>query len=131
MAKASISLVKARKGAKPMAAGTPSGTAFNLVDNGDDTFTVVGLDKAGNQVDISSAATIAVVSDNTSILTVDPPVGMTSAMHAAGPLGTANLNITATWNDGSLGPFSFTLPVTTVAGAASGVEIQLGTPTTH
>jgi hypothetical protein len=106
-------------------------TNFILLDNEDDTFTVMGVDKAGYPVDISTVATIVVTSDNTAILTVDPPVGMTSAMHAVGPIGSCNLDVVATWNDGSLGPFSFALPINTQASSAGGIEIVPGVPTSH
>jgi hypothetical protein len=126
-----VSLIK--KSAVKKATGVKAGPVvnFNLVDNGDDTCTVLGVDKAGNPAPIDTLATITVTSDNTAILTVDPPVGVTFAMHAVGPLGSANVTAVATWNDGSVGPFTFTLPVTIVAGAVSGVVIQPGTPTVH
>lgn len=110
-------------------AGAPAPVAFNLSDNGDDTLTVLGVDAAGATLDISSVATLTISSDNTQLLTVDPPVGMTSAMHAVGPVGSCNLLATATWSDGSIGPFMFTLPINLVAGGATGILIQPGTPT--
>lgn len=115
---------KAAKGAAPL-------TEYVIQDNGDVTFTVLGVDAAGNQVDISGLATITVSSDNTSIVTVDPPVGMTSALHAVGPLGTCNLTAVATFNDGTSPALTFTLPVTTKTGPVSGVVIEFGTPTVH
>jgi hypothetical protein len=105
--------------------------SFQIQDNQDDSFTVFGVDAAGNQVDISGVASLAVSSDNTAILTVDAPVGMTSAMHAVGPVGTVNIVAKATWTDGSVGPFTFTLPVTVQTGPASGLNIVPGTPTVH
>ncbi len=105
-------------------------SSFVMFDNDDDTFTVSGVDAAGNPVDISAVASLtpAPTSDNPSVLTVGPPVGMTFPVAAAGPLGVANVTATATWGDGSLGPFAFTLPVTIQAGAAGGIEIIPGTP---
>ncbi len=129
MLKASSKNFKAMHAAGVKAAAVAG--SFVLLDNEDETFTVLGVTAGGNTVDISDVATLEVVSDNTSILTVDPPVGMTSAMHAVGPLGTANLSVTATWNDGSLGPFSFTLPGEVKAGPVGGVVIDLGPPTSH
>lgn len=129
-----VSLTKKSPGMKApakMAKGQPAPVAFNLLNNGDDTFTVLGVDAAGNTLDISAVATLAVSSDAPAILTVDQPVGMTSAMHAVGPLGTANITATATWNDGSIGPFSFTLPVTVQSGGPTGIVIVPGTPTSH
>lgn len=125
----------ARKGKPGMKAGPAKvgdvQDTFVLVDNGDDTCTVLGVSKAGNEVDISSVATLAVSSDNTGVLTTDPPTGMTFAMHAVGPVGHANVNATVTWNDGSIGPFDATLPVDVIAGGPTGVKIVPGTPTTH
>ncbi|MDE2100651.1 MAG: hypothetical protein KGL39_25630 [Patescibacteria group bacterium] len=40
-----------------------------------------------------------------------------------------NETATATWNDGSIGPFKFTLPVNMVSGGATGIVIQPGIPT--
>jgi hypothetical protein len=119
---------KASRGAAPP-------VNFNLQDNGDDTYTVFGVDAAGNQVDISTVATLAAVSDTPAVVTADAPVGMTGAFHAATPApainATATLTITATWTDGSVGPFVISQPLTIVAGPAAGVAIQLGTPTVH
>src|SRR5437016_255731 len=132
MSKFTVSLTKKPTGAarrsNPAAKNTAV-VAFNLQDNGDDTLSVFGVDAAGNQVDISSVATLSISSDNTALLTVDAPVGMTSAMHAVGPTGMCNLNATATWNDGSIGPFSFTLPINITSGPAGSIVITPGTPT--
>lgn len=108
---------------------------FQFIDNGDDSCTVFGVDGAGNQADISAVATLAVTSSDTTVVTVDAPTGMTFVMHAVGKLTAAGspiqITAVATWNDGSLGPFSFSLPVDVVAGAISGVTIVPGTPTMH
>lgn len=112
-------------------------TDFALQDNGDDTCTVLGVDAAGNTVDISAVVTLdpPPTSSDTSIITVDPPQGMTFAMHATGKLSTPGTPVivtaTATWQDGSTGPFAFDLPVDVVPGPVTGVVIQPGTPTTH
>jgi hypothetical protein len=129
-------LVSKGKASKIKSSAKPSAVVdFQLVDNGDDTCTVWGVDKAGNQADISSVATIVASSSDTSIITVDPPAGVTFAMHATGKLSTpgspVSIAVTATWKDGSIGPFSFTLPVDVVAGVTTGVVIVPGTPTTH
>jgi len=64
---------------------------FQLQDNGDDTFTVFGEDAAGNSLDIADVATLTnLASDNPAVLTVDAPVGMSSSMHAVGPIGSAH-----------------------------------------
>ena len=64
--------------------------SFQLQDNGDDTCTVLGVDAAGNALDISSVATLTPppTSSDTTILTVDPPTGMTFNMYATGKLST-------------------------------------------
>jgi hypothetical protein len=137
MAKAkSVKLAKksGKQAVAPKKAAGPV-TDFVFMDNQDDTCTVNGVDAAGNPVDISSVATIAVNSGDTTTVTVDPPTGMTFAMHATGKLTASGspclISVTATWNDGSVGPFSFTLPVDVVAGPATGVVIIPGTPTSH
>ena len=110
---------------------------FVLQDNGDDTATVFGVDSLGNQLDISALATLtpAPTSSDLTIITVDPPSGMTFAMHAVGKLSVAGtpvqITATATWNDGSAGPFTFTLPVDVVSGGPTGILIVPGTPTVH
>lgn len=114
--------------AKALAPGDAAPSAFVLVDNQNDTCTVIGVDAAGNQVDISAVASISVASDDPGVLLVGAPSGMTFKMTAAGPLGSANVTVIATWNDGSVGPFNFTLPVSVVAGQATGVKIAPGTP---
>jgi hypothetical protein len=129
MKKPDASRMKAHK------AGDAAPATFVFVDNGNDTLTVMGVDSAGNPVDISGVANLTATpptSSDTTKITVDPPTGMTFAMHAAGPLtpadGSAPVVITAvaTWNDGTLGPFTGTLNVNVVAGPAGGVVIQPG-----
>lgn len=127
LAHMSSGALKANKGAAVV--------AFNLQDNGDDTFTVLGTNAAGNTLDISTLATLTAVSDTPATVTVDPPVGMTSAIHAAVPApkpgATANITLVATWNDGSVGPFTITWPIGITAGGATGITVVPGTPTVH
>jgi hypothetical protein len=128
-----ISLVKKSaltKTAAKSAKGAAAPVAFQLIDNQNDTCTVMGVDSAGNQLDISSVATLtpAPTSDNTAVLTIGAPTGMTFNMKAVGPTGSANVTATATWNDGSIGPFSFTLPVNVSAAPAGGIVIVPGVP---
>lgn len=130
----SVKLLK--KSHLPKQAGVPKpikAGEFILVDNEDDTCTVMGVDAAGNPVDIGSVATLtpAPVSSDTTILTVDPPSGMTFKMIAVGPLGFATVTATAAWNDGSTGPFSADLPVQVIAGTPTGVKIIPGVPVPH
>jgi hypothetical protein len=133
---AKITLVK-KSAAKPHAAAGTRATPgdFILLDNEDGTATVMGASAAGNPVDISAVATIAVTSSDTTIITVDPPTGMMFAMHAVGKLsvpGTpVSVTVVASWNDGSIGPFTATLPVDVVTGPAASIVIKPGVPTVH
>jgi hypothetical protein len=134
MAKFHVSLVNKSQLPKKAAGAPKAGPVidFQILDNQNDTATVYGVDSAGQQVDISSAATIAVTSSDTTILTVSVPTGVTFKMTATGKLsvpGTpVQIGVVATWNDGSIGPFSMTLPVDVVAGPVSGIVIVPGTP---
>jgi hypothetical protein len=126
------------RGAAPakLKAGSLAPVAFNLQDNGDLTYTVFGVDSVGAQSDISAVATLAAASDNTAVLTADAPVGMTGAVHtptapAPTPGQTANLTLTATLNDGNVGPFTIVWPFTIIAGGVTGITVQPGTPTVH
>ncbi len=131
-------LTKKKHGAtaQKFKAGSPTPVQLNLQDNGDDTFTVMGVDSAGNTVDISAVATMTVTSDNTGTVTVDPPVGMTSAIHvptAPAPKvsATANVTITVTWTDGSVGPFTIVWPINITGSPATGIVVTPGVPTVH
>lgn len=104
-----------------------AGSAFNLQDNQDGTVTVFGVDAAGAQVDISSVATLTVKSSDDTVYKVDTPTGMTYAEHGVKP-GSATATIVATWNDGSMGPFSIDDPVTVSGGPAVGLTVVHGTP---
>ncbi len=128
-------LVKKSKSAAP-AQKAPKGFkagGFQFQNNGDDTCTVFGVDAAGNQIDISGVASLtpAPTSSDATIVSVDAPTGMTFAMHAKGPLGSVVITATATWTDGSIGPFAFSLPVDVVSGGPVGIMIVPGTPTVH
>jgi hypothetical protein len=103
-------------------------TSFNLVDNGNGSFTVVGVDAAGNQVDISAIATLTAVSDTPTVITVSVTSGsMTFQVAAATPApavgSTANITLTATWNDASIGPFSTVIQGTIQAGNVVGIAV--------
>lgn len=123
------------KAAAKAKAGAAPPVAFQLTDNGDLTFTVHGVDAAGAVVDISAVATLQASSDNPAVVTVDPPVGMSSAVHAAVPApavgATANVLLTATFNDGSVGPFTITWVQNIVAGGVTGIEVSPGAISVH
>ncbi len=115
------------KAAKKAKAGDPV-PDYVLQDNQDGSFTINGADAQGATVDISAVATLAVTSSDDTIVSVDPPAGMNVACHALKP-GSASLEVTATWNDGSVGPFTITVPVTSTAGPATGLIVEFGVPT--
>ncbi len=107
--------------------------SFGLLDNEDGTFTVVGITAGKNEVDISDVATLTVVSSNTGVVDVDlhPVEGMTFTAHAVGPAGTADVTVTATWNDGSKGPFSFVAHGEVKAGTVTGIGVIFTGVTPH
>lgn len=115
------------------AAGPPA--ALILLDNEDDTGTLMGETKGGNLVDISAIATLtpAPSSADPTTVTVAPTTGMSFKVSAVGPVTPAPIpvTVTATWNDGSVGPFSIDIPVTVNAGPVGGVAVTFGTPTPH
>ena len=114
-----------KKLAKPQGGAKAIPTDFALVDNEDGSFDCAGHDAAGFPVDISSLATMTAASDNTAVLTVDPPTGLHGVLHGVAP-GSANLAITITLNDGSSGPYSASIAVTVKAGAVSGFDVVFG-----
>ncbi len=136
MAKPKISLTTKSAAAKTLKAPKAGGKAagpmqdFLLVDNEDSSYTVQGVDAAGATVDISTVATLAATSSDPSVLTVDPPVGMTGAVHGVKP-GSVTVTLTATWNDptAGIGPFNIEWPLTVSAGPATGIVVTPGTPT--
>lgn len=118
-----------KSAAKPVSSKKAAPAVFTMLDNEDDSFTVMGVDAGGNPVDISSVATLTVTSDTPTIATVSSPVGMTSEVTAVGPTGSLNLICVATWNNGSIGPFTITQPVTISGGPAVGLTVEFETPT--
>lgn len=127
--KASCTLVKAShsmKAAAKASVTTKLATGvFQLLDGGSGSFTTLGVDSATppNQVDISGVATETVVSDDPNLV-VGAVTGMTVVLTAP-PTGaaTANVTFTATWNDGSVGPFSFVAAVSYSGGAITGITV--------
>lgn len=117
------------------AKGDPLSTDFSIIDNGDQTFTVLGTTIAGNKVDISGVAKLDAVSDDTSVVTLDVPLPMVFGVHVPVPApvigAVAKCHVTATWGDGSVGPYTFDFTETIVAGPISGVVPVPGPVTTH
>jgi hypothetical protein len=77
-------------------------------------------------IDISAVATLAISSDNAAVVSVDTVSGMSYTLHAL-TAGSANLTAVATWNDGSVGPFTVVVPCS-VASAVDGIQLVLGAP---
>lgn len=107
--------------------GDPAPGEYALQDNQDGSVTILGVDAAGVQVDISGIATLAAVSDAPDVLTVDAPADMTVAYHGVKP-GKAKVALTATANDGS---FTFTVddPCDVAMSGVTGLVVTHGTPT--
>jgi hypothetical protein len=132
--KCSVSLVKKSSSPAVAAANVSQqavGNEFVFVDNEDSTCTVHGVNAAGNPVDISNVATLNVTSSDPSKLALDEPIGMTFKMKGVAPTEPGSpviVSVTATWNDGSIGPFSFDLPCTLTGSAVTGIVVVPGTP---
>jgi hypothetical protein len=128
------SITKASKGmhataSLPAKAGDPAPTSFNLfVDETGKSFTVFGINAMGNPVAISSVASITATSANPAVATVGAPVGASFSIAAAVPNpapGVADtVTVVATWNDGSVGPFTLTITFNTVADPILGLILQ-------
>jgi hypothetical protein len=111
--KAQCKVVKKTIGSKA-ALAVPSKLAtgsFVLVDGGSGIFTTLGVDQAGNQVDISALATEVVTSDNPSLVVGTPSNMAVTLTPPATGVGSANVTFVATFNDSSVGPFSFVAAV--------------------
>jgi hypothetical protein len=105
---------------------------FILVDNQNASCTVLGVDAAGNPTDISGVATLTVTSPTPGTISVGPITGMTYNLKAMGPLVTGlQIVDVATWNDGSIGPFSFIDPCDVVTGPTTGLQINHGVPVSN
>jgi hypothetical protein len=128
---ASIKMIKKSPGlvaAKPWQAGTAPTGDFQLVDNGNQSFTVQGIDAAGNPVDLATTFTITVSASDTTKVTVGPITGMTFSLAAVGPLTTPGqpvlVTVVATATPPVTGgPFTATLPVDVVAGGPAGIQV--------
>lgn len=126
-------------------AGDAPPTNFALVDNEDDTATVSGMRDDGTVVDLSSVATLgSLSSSDPTKMTADSINGMTWVEHALAPTDPGDPTATppvaptpveitgiVTWNDGSVGPLSYTDPVTITApppGPVTKLVVSHGTP---
>lgn len=105
---------------------------FILQDNQDSIVTVTGVDSAGNDVDISGKVTIDAQSSDPADCGIEPiPSGSTSftvhGLHPTQP-GSVIITVKATWNDGSVGPFTIDLPVDIKGSVATGLTAVFGPP---
>ncbi|HEV3236794.1 MAG TPA: hypothetical protein VGZ25_07375 [Gemmataceae bacterium] len=118
---------------KAKAGDLPPNPAIVLLDNEDQTFTVAGVDAAGKPLDISALATMTDSSADPTILTVDAPVGMASAVHTPVPPkdGSTSIAIVVTANDASFGPFNLSLAATVDPRKPVGAQVSLGPITSH
>ena len=94
------------------------------------TITYAGADSNGNPVDISQVATLTPppTSDTPSVMTVGTPTGMVLPVVSVA-VGSVNIDATATWTDGSDGPFSIATPASVAVGPAGSLVATFGTPT--
>lgn len=127
------SAMKAARATKKHAPGDPAPVSFELTDNEDNTLTISGVNKAGDSLDLSATYTLtpAPTSDAPTIVSVDPPTGMTIPYHGL-KVGTANILATATQNAGTTppaGPFASTTPIVCTADPnVAGIIATPGTP---
>lgn len=139
-----LKLFKKGHALKKMAA-PPTSLDIGLVDNGDGSYVVAGVDQAGNGFALDPAkTTIAATSDTPATVVADlnPAPNQTAApmtffLHVpANPApavgAKAVVTVTATWTDGSgTGPFSFTLNVTIDPSAPAGITVTPGPVVSH
>lgn len=123
---AKFTAVKATAGAKKAtpfkhgAVKAPGDFQLSVDDTG--KITALGVDDHGNQVDISTVATMTTAAvDNPALATIDTPTGVSVLLHPVGSTGSIIFSATITWNDGSIGPFSGSVPLDLVPGPAGGV----------
>ncbi len=128
--------VKKASGAKATKAPAAAKAAGDVVDflieqDGSSLCTVYGVDAHGNRLDISALAKLTPppTSSDPATITVDPPSGMTFSLKAvklSTPGTPVLVTATATFDAGTPGPFTFTLPCDVIAGGPHGIEIVPG-----
>jgi hypothetical protein len=125
-----ISLVKKKTmGPKAIPAAKPGAVVnYQITDADNGSFTVNGVNAAGDVIDISSLATMTVTSDTPAVCTVAAPVGMGDQIQGLS-VGTANLTIVVTFTSGTPAPLTVVQPVTVAADPnITGLAVNLGTP---
>jgi len=103
--------------------------SFTIVDDPGKpgSYIVMGVDAAGDLLDISGVATITATDDGSGNVTttVTGPVNFAVQGNKITPAGSpATVSLVATWNDNSVGPFPATCSFTVTAGAAAGLAVQ-------
>jgi hypothetical protein len=116
MAKATVTLTKAKTGGVKATQKAKVGDVipnFELLLDQNGNILFQGKTQGGATVDISAVATLTAVPADPTLL-VETVTGMTLNSKAQGKVtvpGTpTNVVCTITWNDGSVGPFSITVP---------------------
>lgn len=130
-------LVKVPKGKSFMKAsvqakrGDPTPASFELHTTEDGGVTIFGVNDQSNQVDLTNVVTLTVTSSDPTVATASTPTG-TTFIESGVKVGSTIFTITATWNDGSVGPFSILDPVDVTLpapGPVTGLVLVHGTPT--
>lgn len=107
------SVMKASKGMKGSAptkakVGDAAPVEIQLLEDEAGGLTVFGITAGGKQADISGVATLTATSSDPTVLEVGAITGAHVAYQGK-KVGTADLVLVATWNDGSIGPFTITV----------------------
>jgi hypothetical protein len=124
------SAMKAR--ASGQKAGKASDFLLALPDNVDDPVTVVVVDKAGVAITdpaVLANVTLTAVSADPTKATVDTIVGLTAVEHLLAPTDPATpvvVSFTATWSDGSFGPFTIDDPLNITTSGPGGLAVNHG-----
>ncbi len=111
-------------------AGPPKkGDILVIGDDQSATLTVALADSQGFPVpNGDTLATLTASSSDTTLLTFDPPSGLSDHYNGLKP-GTITATLVITANDGSFGPFTITQPGTVNAGAPTQATVDWGVPT--
>jgi hypothetical protein len=114
-----------RKVAAPggRAAGVP--VQFTITDVGNGNYKVWGTDAAGFDQDISAVAKIAVADSDQAVAVSTPDATLFDTFNEKGVSPGANkVTITATWNDGSIGPFAGEADFTVTGSTVTGLDVK-------
>ncbi len=122
-----------KKSALPKAAGKAGppkkGDLLVIGDDQQATLTVALVDAAGFPIpNGDTLATLSASSSDATLLTFDPPTGLTDHYNGLKP-GTITATLVITANDGSFGPFTIEQPGTVNVGAPNAATVDWGVPT--